>query len=509
MINRMNFFKIVIIGLILIPSLVLAQPDKKVLNEVTNRELNQSLSTLIDFLKIPNDANFPSHVSETMKWVKTSFESRGFQVTILPTEGKPLLVAESKIKGKNTPTVMFYAHADGQPVDSSKWFQDSPYQPVYKKWENGKWEIFERKASNELPNDEWRIFARSASDDKSPIVMFLTAYDISVKEKFKRNYHIKFVVDFEEEQSSLGLRSSVSKYASELAADQLIILDGPRHISNLPTLTFGARGIATMQLKVYGPRLPQHSGHYGNYAPNPALRLSQLLAGMKDDQGRVTIPGYYDGIQLDDDVKAILNAIPDDETEIRKKLGVGGADQIAETYQQALQYPSLNIRGLSSGWVESESRTIVPSEAIAELDLRLVVESDGNRMVELVRNYIESKGYYIVSDEPTEAERLAHDRIIRVQSDVSYAAFRTSFNTPIDLWLTGAMQRAFGAVPIKERTGGGSVPISPFVKELHIPAVIVPTVNRDNNQHSPNENIRIGNYREGIVTILAILTEKL
>ena len=153
----------------------------------------------------------------------------------------------------------------------------------------------------------------------------------------------------------------------------LIIYDGPRHITNKPTLTFGARGIATITLTTYGPVVPQHSGHFGNYAPNPALRLSKLLASMKDDEGRVTILGFYDGISIDSNTEQILKAVPDDDAQIKKRLQIVESDKVGSYYQESIQYPSLNIRGMQSGWVDEKVRTIIPGWARAEIDVRLVL----------------------------------------------------------------------------------------------------------------------------------------
>jgi acetylornithine deacetylase/succinyl-diaminopimelate desuccinylase-like protein len=305
------------------------------------------------------------------------------------------------------------------------------------------------------------------------------------------------------------LPKAVVENREALAADMLVIFDGPRHLKNEPTLTFGARGISTLTLTLYGPIRPQHSGHYGNYVPNPALRLSQLLASMKDEEGRVTIPGYYDGISLDSDTKAILQAVPDDEENIRKKMGIAATDRVANTYQESIQYPSLNIRGLSSGWVGSEKRTIIPSSATAEIDMRLVIESEPERLIQLVKDHIKNEGYTLLDRPPTEEEREQKSRLIQVESTTSYLAYRTEMDSEIGVWLTRALTKSFGKSPIRQRTSGGSIPISPFVNELGIPAVTVPTVNRDNNQHSPNENIRLGNYFDGIRTIYGILTEKI
>ncbi|MBT8222730.1 MAG: M20/M25/M40 family metallo-hydrolase, partial [Eudoraea sp.] len=283
----------------------------------------------------------------------------------------------------------------------------------------------------------------------------------------------------------------------------------PRHITNKPTLTFGARGIASITLTTYGPVVPQHSGHFGNYAPNPALRLSRLLSGMKDEEGRVIIPGFYDGIAINSETESILRAVPDNEDQIKKRLQIAETEKVGRYYQEAIQYPSLNIRGMQSGWIDEKVRTIIPGWARAEIDVRLVLESDPERLLGLIRNHIVKEGYLVLDREPGEEERLRHPKIATFTSEISYQSFRTPFDSTVGLWLTKAMQRAFGEDPIRIRMSGGSIPISPFVNTLGIPAVTVPTVNRDNNQHSPNENLRLGNYREGIKTMMAILSEKL
>jgi acetylornithine deacetylase/succinyl-diaminopimelate desuccinylase-like protein len=358
-------------------------------------------------------------------------------------------------------------------------------------------------------NDEWRIFARSASDSKGPNIQFLAALDAMGQAGFTPDFNIKVIVDTEEELGSPHLQEALVSYREALVADWLVILDGPPHVSNRPTLKFGARGIATFTLTTYGPRVPQHSGHYGNYVPNPALRLAQILASMKDQAGRVTIPGFYDGVSLDSATMAVLNRVPDDERVIRETLGIATTDSVAGSLQEAVQYPSLNVRGMSSGWVGDQRRTIVPATATAEVDVRLVLESDPERLLRLVREHIEELGYYVIDRAPTEEERLAHPAMATFTSEVSYGAFRTDFDSEPGRWLTAAMVNLYGEEPIKIRTSGGSIPISPFVATLGLPAVSVPTVNPDNNQHSPNENIRLGNFREGIKVCLAILAQSI
>ena len=356
-------------------------------------------------------------------------------------------------------------------------------------------------------NENWRVFARSASDAKAPINSFLIALDIMDEQNLEPNYNIKVIMDMEEEMGSPNLPNAVKKYRKKLKADRLVILDGPRHPSNEPTLTFGARGIATIQLKVHGPKYPQHSGHYGNYVPNPAIRLSQIIASMKNQDGIVTIDGFYDGIEISDKARKVMAQVPDDENEIRRSIGISEIDKVADNYQESIQYPSLNVRGLKSGWVEKEVRTIIPSFALAEIDVRLVKETDPNRLIGLIKEHIQNQGYHITKKDPSDEERMKYGKLITFKSKISYTAFRTPIDSPIGDWLSSAIRNGFEMEPIIKRTSGGSVPISPFVNTLGVPAVTVPTVNPDNNQHSPNENIRVGNLIESVRTHLAILVQ--
>ena len=479
-----------------------------VLDELSDTYADASLPLLKELLSIPNDAFYPEDIEENVLWCEREFSSRGFATQRVSTSHAPLLLAERE-HPKAQKTVLIYLQLDGQPVDSTRWFQENPYQPVIKKKNNNDEWVAVSWDSEEPKEDDWRIFARSASDAKGPVAMFLAALDAAASKEIVPNYNIKVIMDFEEELGSPRLPKAVTRNAELLKADMLIIFDGPRHISNKPTLTFGARGIATITLTTYGPVVPQHSGHFGNYAPNPALRLSKLLASMKDDDGRVVIPGFYDGVEIDKATERILKNVPDNEGEIKKRLQIVSSDKVGSYYQEAIQYPSLNIRGMQSGWIDEKVRTIIPGWARAELDVRLVLESNPERLIQLVKNHIASQGYYVTDTVPTAEERLAHHKIATFTSEISYQSFRTDFDSEVGKWLTSALKNAFGEDPIRIRMSGGSIPIAPFVTTLGIPAVTVPTVNRDNNQHSPNENLRIGNYREGVKTMIAILMEKL
>lgn len=481
-------------------------PDSKLMDQLIDKHLKSSYHLLKEVLSVPNDAHFPDNITQNVALMKRLFQERNFATIILRTKGAPLLFAERIVADANQ-TILVYLQIDGQPVDPSRWQQANPYKPVLKEYRAGDWKEISWRRLQYGFNPEWRVFARSASDAKGPVVGFLTALDILDHEKLVQTHNVKVIMDFEEEISSPNLPTAAEQYKDILAADMMLVYDGPRHPSNKPTLYFGARGIVRLSLTVFGPRKPQHSGTYGNYVPNPALRLSRLLAGMKDDVGRVTIPGYYKSVNMDSKTKALVNRVSDDEQAMLRSLGIKSPDNVAETYQESIQFPSLSILGLKSAEVGKQTRTVVPDSATAELDIRLTPGSNAGRLIRLVRQYINDQGYFLISGTvPTEHERLRHEKLVSFTSKVGYPAFRTSLESEQAKWIVAALTRAFSEPPIKVRLGGGSIPIAPFVNNLQVPAIVVPSVSIDNNQHSPNENLRLGNYVEGIKTYLSILT---
>ena len=472
----------------------------------------ESIESFREFLSIKNDANFKNEMKPLIEWGINNFKKYGFEVERLETPELPLLLA-SKVISEDLNTLLIYLQFDGQPVDNSKWDQENPYKAVLKEKNDNEykiidWSRLDNITFDDIKKEDLRIFARSASDAKGPVMMILNALEIMERNNIELEYNLKVIMDFEEEISSPNLADAVKKYSSKLKSDALLIFDGPKHPSNLPTLTFGARGISDITLITYGPIVPQHSGHFGNYAPNPVFRMSEILSSMKDPNGRVTIPGFYDGIELDEKTLKILAEVPDDEEKMMNDMQFKKPDNVGKNYQESIQYPSINVRGIESGWVREEVRTIVPSECIAEIDVRLVLESDPIRLHNLIKSHIEELGYYVIDRRPTKDERLKYNKIVTFVSSFDYDAFRTDIESEIGKWLVKSLKKTFGIEPVKKRTSGGSVPISPFVNTLGIPAVTVPTVNQDNNQHSPNENIKIENYITGIETYLGILTDK-
>lgn len=463
------------------------------------------LAELWQALSIPAVAQDRDNIRRKAEWLRAAFEQRGLAAELLETAGNPLVLGYLAVPGA-TQTLLLYCHYDGQPVDPALWAQDDPFKPVLRdgKLSDGA-EAIDFAATREFDPD-WRLYARSAADDTGPIVALLAALDALEVAGRAPGSNIRIILDGEEEAGSPSLVPAIERYGDKLAADAMLILDGPLHPSGRPTIEFGARGILTVDLTVFGPSLPVHSGHYGNWAPNPALQLAQLLASMKDRDGRVLIEGYYDGVELTPYDREVLGDVPDDLDSLQQTLGFSEPERVGNSLQEAIQYPSLNIRGLTSGWTGDEARTIVPATATAALDLRLVTETTAEDIYGKVLAHIRRQGFHVVTEDPDDRTRAKYGRIVKVTRGGGTNAYRTGLNDEQARQVVAAMTEVWNSVPVLKRTSGGTVPIAPFIEALGVPALGVPTVNYDNNQHSPNENLRLGHFFDSVVTFAAILT---
>lgn len=480
-------------------------PSPADMRRAVEDNVDRAVALYREFLALPNDALYPDDIEVLVSWMEHAFDERGFRTQRIPTDGNPALFAERRHDSASK-TVLVYLQADGQPVDPTAWAQANPFVPVLKERdEEGNWQTIPWQAMDERFDPDWRVFARSASDSKGPMTQFMMAVELLDELDAAPSYNLKVIIDTEEELGSPNLAPAIRKHRELLASDLLLIFDGPPHASNRPTVTFGARGIMTVTLVAYGPKVAQHSGHYGNFVPNPAFDLARILASVKTPEGVVTIPGFYDGVSLSEDDREVLSRVPDDEESILGNMGVARAESVAPTLQEAIQYPSLNIRGMSAAWTGEQARTIIPPAATAELDIRLVRESNPEHLIGLLREHIESLGYTVLDRAPSDDDRARHDRIVSLAYHVSYGAFRSSMDSPAGRMARAGLQSLYGEEPILIRTMGGSIPIAPIIEALGVPAAIVPSVNIDNNQHSPNENLRLGNFLEGIVMLMAVL----
>ncbi len=418
----------------------------------------------------------------------------------------PAVYGEVKVAGAKQ-TLIFYAHYDGQPINPAQWAKElDPFQP--KLFSNA----LDRGGLN-IPfptdgpyNNEWRIYARSASDDKAGVAAILNAYDAITKSGLTPGCNLKFFFEGEEEAGSPHLNEILEKYRPLLQSDLWIICDGPVHQSGKKQIVLGVRGDAQLDLTVYASKRPLHSGHYGNWAPNPALMLVQLLASMKDESGRVVIKGFYDDVSpLSPSEKKALDEVPSVDDQMKEELGISAVEMQGLTLSEAINQPSLNINGIQSGNVAKMASNQIPTYATTILDLRLVLGNDWKRQQQKVIDHIKTKGYYVTDTEPTDEERKKYAKIIKVIAVDGMNAQRTSMDLPIVQKVIAAVKTTSKDQIVLQPTMGGSLPLFLFEKYLDAKTVTVPIANHDNNQHAENENIRIGNLFDGLETLGALM----
>ena len=466
------------------------------------------LSELFDFLSIPNVATNQSDIRKNAEALARMFEHRRFAPEILPTgtNASPLVVAERRLPNARR-TMTFYFHYDGQPVDAAEWMYEPPFRPVIVAPHEPQGRTITLSTWRDAIDPEWRIYGRSASDDKSPIVAFLAAIEALDDQNIPLTSNIRVIVEGEEEAGSPHLEGAVRQYADRIRGDALLLVDGPRHASDRPTINFGARGIMNALVTVYGPARDMHSGNYGNWAPNPALQLARLLASMKDDNGRVTIDGFYDDVTpLTAEEKKAIDEIPDVAPSLMKTFGFSRPES-PDRLELRHNLPTLNIDAMEAGGgVGGQGRTIIPASARARLDLRLVKNVDPAKQFDRLVAHIRKQGYFIVAAEPDADTRAARPLVASVERIGGYPAGRTSMDLPIARAITKAVSDASGGAIVRLPTLGGSAPFYLFSDVLKVPTIGLSIVNFDNNQHGPNENVRIKNIWDGMETMAAILT---
>ena len=467
---------------------------------------------LTEFLAIPNVASDTPNIQRNAALLVEMLEARGIETHLLPITGRGPVVYGKLMAPDATRTVIFYAHYDGQPVDPAAWTDGKPFEPTLRDAAieaGGKRIPFPESDGRQhaVYSDEWRIYARSASDDKSPIVALLAALDALRAKKIPLGVNLKVIFESEEEAGSTNLQKTLELHKNLLGADLLITADGPVHQSGRPLVFFGNRGVIDLNITVYGPVRALHSGHYGNWAPNPALELSRLLASMKDADGRVLIDGYYDDVApLGTEELQALAQMPANDADLERELGIakpeGGGKKLVELIQQ----PSLNIRGLRSAYVGEQSQNVVPGRAEASLDARLVKGEEPQKKFEQIAAFIRKQGYLVIDREPTAEERRSNPLIAKVIYGGGYRATRTAMNLPVSKALVQVVQDATGGTAVIAPTLGGSVPMYIF-EDLGLPYIGVPIVNYDNHQHSSDESLRLGHFWRGMEIYGAILAD--
>jgi len=474
------------------------------------------LRDFAQFLSMPDVARdtpaMRADIDKNATAIKAKLEQRGVTVQILNVEnGFPAVYGEINLPHA-TRTVGIYAHYDGQPVENQKW-ATAPFEPVLFKgtFDSGAARVPFADLTSPLPTEssEWRIYGRAASDDKGTIQAIFTALDAMKAAGLAPSINIKFLFEGEEEQGSPHLPALMDKYSSLLKADTWLLCDGPRYQNGGVQLVYGARGVMGLEMTLYGPKRALHSGHYGNWAPNPAVEIAHLISAMRDENGHILIPGFYDSARkVTAEERAALDSMPDMDDPLAKELALGRREGDGKKLKELILQPALNVRGIRAGNVGTAATNSIMTEANASIDFRLVPDQSPQTVRGPVEKFLTSLGYFIVHSTPDDATRRAHAKLILLQWDDGYPAARTRLDSPAAASVARALEIFTGKGKlIRTPTLGGSIPMYLFQQKLNAETMILPIANYDNNQHSANENMRLQNLWDGVAIYTVLFTE--
>lgn len=473
-------------------------------NEYRAARQPEIVRELTELLAIPNVASDSVNTERNLVHLVAMLAKREIPARILRHPGShPAVYGELRVPGAAR-TIMMYSHYDGQPVSPRDW-ASPPFEPTTLTAAREAGGVAGTVRAN-ANVDEYRIYARSASDDKSPIIAMMTALDALRSLGRRPSVNIKFFFEGGEEAGSTGLGELMSAHAELLRADLWLLCDGPVHASRRPQIVYGVRGVMGMRMTTFGPSGALHSGHYGNWAPNPAAELAELLAGMRDSEGTIKIAGFYDDVRaLTAAENAAIAALPATDSTLRRTYALGRTEGRGPIGERIMQ-PAMNIRAMSAGAIDNAANA-VPVSASASVDFRLVPDQTPAKVRERVQRHLRGLGYHVTSAVPTREERLAHRRIVQLDwSESGYAGYRVDAGAPFSKALERITTRALSA-PVLVPMLGGSLPIAIMDSAVHAPMVTMPIVNHDNNQHAINENIRLKNLWDGIALFANVMAD--
>ncbi len=464
------------------------------------------MDEFVALLAIPNVAADRPNILRNAETIAAMMQMRGIAPRLVAVPGgNPVVFGEIKTPGA-TRTIVFYAHYDGQPLDPKEW-TTPPFTPTLRdKQLERDGQVIPLPSPGQSFHPEWRMYARGAADDKAPIVAILTAVDAIRAAGINTKSNIKFAFEGEEEAGSVNLEKTLAANRELFSGDLWLMCDGPLHQTRRQLIAFGARGMVRVDVTVFGARGELHSGHYGNWAPNPALLLAKLLASMKDDNGRVLVDHFYDDVDpLSALEKRAVADAPDIDPDLMKEFWLGGVEGGGKKLTELITLPSLNIRGMASSRMGSQASNVIPASAAASLDVRLVKGMDPLKTAQRVTEHIRKQGFFVVDQEPGADVRMAHAKVAMVKVSGGEAAIRTPMDLPISQEVIRVVESARGPT-VKLPNMGGGLPLVSIERPLGTRTIVMPMGNHDNNQHSYNENLRLQNLWDGIELMAALLT---
>jgi acetylornithine deacetylase/succinyl-diaminopimelate desuccinylase-like protein len=482
----------------------MASPDWLAFDRELASRRRSFVDGLVEFLRLESVSQAPAKVRAAGEWLAATLRARGLEGRMLETGGNPAVFGERQVAGA-TRTVLIYCHYDTKPIPPKGWLQPSPIEPVFRRG------LAETDPAlvplSEVPDDELDallLYARGSSDDKGPIWSHLCALELMDAFGSAPSVNVKLIFDGEEEIASPFFGPFTEAHRDLLAADVVIVTDGPKHGSGRPTITGGARGVLKIELEIETARRDVHSGNIA--APNPAWKLNGLLASMATPDGVPLIEGFEeDVVGATPAERRLMAEFPLDLAALEKDLGV----RLPTDYLDRLMFhPTLTIRGLHSGFVGAEANTIIPGKATVAIDIRMVRNQRWSKVYRRLVDHIRGQGFTVIesADEPLPDE--LRGRAVRITDASGYDPAKTSLELPVSREIIGVVERAHGGQrALLAPTAGGSVPIWAFTDILKLPTLLVPYANANNRQHSPNEHLRLDHLFQGIRTTARLLTE--
>ncbi|MFY0605542.1 MAG: dipeptidase [Cyclobacteriaceae bacterium] len=431
----------------------------------------QYLNELLELLKIPSvsaDSKFKGDVRKAAEFIVAKFESAGADtVELVETPGHPIVYAE-KIIDPSLPTVLVYGHYDVQPADPYELWDSPPFEPVIK---------------NE------RIYARGACDDKGQMYMHVKAFESMMKTN-SLACNAKFMIEGEEEVGSSHLEDFVKANKEKLAADVILISDTSIISNDQPSITVGLRGLSYLEVEVTGPNRDLHSGAYGGAVANPINILCQMIASFHDENGHITIPGFYDKVEeLTNDQRAEMAKAPFDLDEYKKDLDINdvAGEKGFSTIERTGIRPTLDVNGIWGGYIGEGAKTVLPSKAFAKISMRLVPNQVSDEITKLFQDHFNA---------------IAPDSVkVKVTPHHGGEAAVVSTDSPAYRAASKAFEKSWGKIPIPTREGGSIPIVALFQKELGLDPILMGFGLDSDAIHSPNESYGLFNFYKGIETI--------
>ncbi len=438
---------------------------------------DEYLDELKSWIAIPSISANPAHGGDVRRCCERLVERMrgiGLDAAVLETDGNPLAYGEW-LNAPGKPTILIYGHYDVQPVDPVDLWESPPFEAQVR---------------------DGKIFGRGAVDDKGQVLMHLAAIEAHLRTRGSLPINVKVVVEGEEEIGSPNFEAALARYESKLHADLAVISDTAVYAEDVPSLTTSMRGLVSWEIAVTGPKEDLHSGYFGGLVDNPIEVLARLIARLKDEYGRVAVPGFYDGVlELDPRAVAELEALQFDEAKEARNLGLPqlGGERDRMPLERQWFRPTLECNGIWGGYQGPGSKTIIPSWARAKISARLVANQDPTRVKEAVRKFLLDAAPSTVR---VEIETGGDVRAVSTSRDHSAVAAAAR-----------AMEAGFGKAPVFIGTGGTIGPVASFDRILGMPQVLIGVGLPDDRIHAPNEKFTLSQFFGGIKTMCYLYDE--